>query len=246
MSATNKTPYYGLPQFIGTDIPSWLGDWNNTMGKLDSAINGVDTKAESSNATATTAENKADNNSALIVAQQAQIKALQDVVSDYAEILTFTAKPLAINPINCDVETRPDRNNGVLIQNSNKTISKITACFNIMPVENPVRYPFRPKIQVVGSTGFLFEAITLEDNCFNLTASSTPKEEYTLWLGWFPSMNTNNVQATNLLWPLYAWFDGVTTHICFHSVGNAINSYMVSVVTPIFLTGTIFDSGGAQ
>lgn len=38
MSATNATTNYGLPIFIGSDIPSWLIDWNNTMTQLDTAI----------------------------------------------------------------------------------------------------------------------------------------------------------------------------------------------------------------
>lgn len=38
MSATNSTVNYHLPIFIGTDIPSWLVDWNNAMTALDNAI----------------------------------------------------------------------------------------------------------------------------------------------------------------------------------------------------------------
>ena len=38
MSATNSTVNYHFPIFIGTDIPSWLVDWNNAMTNIDSAI----------------------------------------------------------------------------------------------------------------------------------------------------------------------------------------------------------------
>ena len=38
MSATNSTVNYHFPIFIGTDIPSWLVDWNNAMTDIDSAI----------------------------------------------------------------------------------------------------------------------------------------------------------------------------------------------------------------
>lgn len=38
MSATNTTTNYHFPIFIGTDIPSWLVDWNNAMTALDTAI----------------------------------------------------------------------------------------------------------------------------------------------------------------------------------------------------------------
>ena len=45
MSATNKTTYLDLPQFIGTDVPSWLGDFNGAMEKIDTGYNNVDIKA---------------------------------------------------------------------------------------------------------------------------------------------------------------------------------------------------------
>lgn len=38
MSATNHTQNYELSQFVGGDIPSWLGDYNGDMSKIDTAI----------------------------------------------------------------------------------------------------------------------------------------------------------------------------------------------------------------
>lgn len=38
MSATNKTPNYELPEFVGTDKPSWLTDFNGAMTKIDTAL----------------------------------------------------------------------------------------------------------------------------------------------------------------------------------------------------------------
>lgn len=38
MSSTNKTANYELSQFVGTDIPSILNDYNGDMRKIDSAI----------------------------------------------------------------------------------------------------------------------------------------------------------------------------------------------------------------
>lgn len=35
MSSTNKTANYNLPQFIGTDKPTWLGDVNQAMSIID-------------------------------------------------------------------------------------------------------------------------------------------------------------------------------------------------------------------
>lgn len=41
MSSTNKTTNYNLSQFVGTDVPSYLGDYNSDMSKIDKAIGDV-------------------------------------------------------------------------------------------------------------------------------------------------------------------------------------------------------------
>lgn len=35
MTATNKTTNYELSQFVGTDRPTWIGDYNSDMSKID-------------------------------------------------------------------------------------------------------------------------------------------------------------------------------------------------------------------
>jgi hypothetical protein len=41
MSATNKTANYNLPEFVGTDKPSWLTDFNGAMTKIDTALHAL-------------------------------------------------------------------------------------------------------------------------------------------------------------------------------------------------------------
>lgn len=48
MSSTNKTTYYELSQYTGSDKPTYLGDYNADMGKIDAGIH--------------TAKNTADTN----------------------------------------------------------------------------------------------------------------------------------------------------------------------------------------
>lgn len=38
MTATNKTVNYELSQFVGTDRPTWLGDYNSDMSKIDAQL----------------------------------------------------------------------------------------------------------------------------------------------------------------------------------------------------------------
>ena len=47
MGATNPTPYYDLSQFVGTDKPAWLQDYNGDMLKIDSGINAAKVAADS-------------------------------------------------------------------------------------------------------------------------------------------------------------------------------------------------------
>lgn len=37
-ASTNKTANYELPQFVGTDKPSWLGDFNEAMSDIDAGM----------------------------------------------------------------------------------------------------------------------------------------------------------------------------------------------------------------
>ncbi len=53
MASTNKTTNYNLSQFIGTDKPAWLSDYNQDMSKIDTGIHNAAT-------TATGADGKAD------------------------------------------------------------------------------------------------------------------------------------------------------------------------------------------
>lgn len=60
MSSTNKTSHYNLPQFIGSDIPTWLGDFNSAMSAIDSGINAAATAASGAATAAATAQQSAD------------------------------------------------------------------------------------------------------------------------------------------------------------------------------------------
>ena len=101
MASTNHTTNYNLSQFIGTDKPTWLGDYNGDMGKIDAQMktnadniataitasenatttaNSAVSTANSASATASSASTTADNaqstaNSALSTATTANTNA---------------------------------------------------------------------------------------------------------------------------------------------------------------------------
>lgn len=61
MSSTNKTSHYNLPQFIGSDIPTWLGDFNSAMSAIDSGINAAATSASGAATDAAAAQKSAND-----------------------------------------------------------------------------------------------------------------------------------------------------------------------------------------
>jgi hypothetical protein len=80
MSFTNKTPNYNLPQWLGTDKPSWLVDVNGAFSSIDTAIKNASDSGSSADATAKAALETAQSaqetaNGALEQADNANTKA---------------------------------------------------------------------------------------------------------------------------------------------------------------------------
>lgn len=86
MSSTNKTANFNLTQFLGSDVPSWLTDYNGDMAKIDAGMTANQTAAATAQATASGADSKADTAIANAAAVQALIDTpntgLADRVSD--------------------------------------------------------------------------------------------------------------------------------------------------------------------
>lgn len=61
MTATNHTKNYNLSQFTGTDRPTWLGDYNGDMSKIDAQLKqNADDIASASAGSLTTVAHTAD------------------------------------------------------------------------------------------------------------------------------------------------------------------------------------------
>ena len=65
MSSSQKTPYYNLSQFQDADKPSWRGDYNGDMSKIDTGMqeiktNAIDAKTAAQNAESSINEVKRD------------------------------------------------------------------------------------------------------------------------------------------------------------------------------------------
>ena len=61
MSSTNKTTNYNLPQWVGTDHPTFLGDFNDAFETIDTTMHSNATTASSAQSTATSAQSTAES-----------------------------------------------------------------------------------------------------------------------------------------------------------------------------------------
>lgn len=119
MSSTNKTSNYNLSQFVGSDKPAWLTDYNQDMSKIDTGVkNAADT--------ATAADGKADSNTTAI---------------GELTYLSTTAKNNLVSAIN-EVDANADTANQVATQANNAAgaaqtdVNNLAAMFNLTATDH--------------------------------------------------------------------------------------------------------------
>ena len=78
MSATNKTTNYELPLFVDDDQPTWLGDFNGAMNKIDADLGQVASNATKALNTSTQALSLAKTNEQDIAIVDAQLAGTSD------------------------------------------------------------------------------------------------------------------------------------------------------------------------
>ena len=86
MSATNKTPNMELPIYVAEDKPTYLGDWNSTMSKIDTTVTATRNVADSAMETASSASNGVATNTESIGALQTDVqlvKSNQTAINDH-------------------------------------------------------------------------------------------------------------------------------------------------------------------
>ena len=95
MSSTNKTTYYRLNQYIGTDKPTYLGDYNSDMSKIDTGIHDADDKATTASQNAGSAiarvgevEKTVQSHTSAITALQTDVTGLKDSVKTVQDTAT--------------------------------------------------------------------------------------------------------------------------------------------------------------
>lgn len=128
MASTNKTTNYNLSQFIGTDKPAWLSDYNQDMSRIDTGI-------KSAADTATSADGKAD--------------AANTAIGELTDLSTTNKNNLvaAVNEVDSNADTAQNTaTNAATTANSNTIkINALDAYLNLNNFTNP-------SISAVGGT----------------------------------------------------------------------------------------------
>lgn len=84
MGATNNTTYYNLSQFVGTDKPAWLQDYNGDMGKIDAGIHQAKAAADAAQGDATQALTNSGLNTTAIGGLQTDVSLLRTATGNNA------------------------------------------------------------------------------------------------------------------------------------------------------------------
>ena len=150
MSHTNKTPNYDLPQFIGTDKASWLGDLNPAFLAIDAGMQANKVAAQAAEVSAGEASALAQSaNSVANSANSSATNALSEI-DNWIEININNPDTTNFVQYNCILQFNPDLG--------------IASLYNLIEFKDG----FTP---VIGKSGTPF--IILPNQYFNNTFEST-------------------------------------------------------------------------
>lgn len=99
MSSTNKTTHYDLPQWIGTDKPTFLGDLNGAFATIDTQLYTAVTNAKNANDNASSAagavsdmQDDVNNLTTWQTTASSAISGLQNSVTGLTPVISSTSK----------------------------------------------------------------------------------------------------------------------------------------------------------
>ena len=85
MSHTNSTPNYQLPQFVGTDKPAYLTDFNQAFSAIDTGIHAAKTAADTAGTDITEVENDLNETNQNVTALSSTVSTLQGTVTSVSQ-----------------------------------------------------------------------------------------------------------------------------------------------------------------
>ena len=150
MSHTNKTPNYDLPQFIGTDKASWLGDLNPAFLAIDAGMEANKVSAQSAEVSAEQASALAQSANSVANGANSSATSALTKIDNWIELNLNNPDTTNFVQYNCLLQFNPDLG--------------IASIFNLIEFKNG----FTP---VLGTSGTPF--VILPNQYFNNTYEST-------------------------------------------------------------------------
>lgn len=150
MSHTNKTPNYDLPQFIGTDKASWLGDLNPAFLAIDTGMQANKVAAQAAEVSAGEASALAQSANSVANSANSSATSALTKIDNWIELNLNNPDTTNFVQYNCLLQFNPDLG--------------IASLYNLIEFKDG----FTP---VLGTSGTPF--IILPDQYFNNTFEST-------------------------------------------------------------------------
>lgn len=150
MSHTNKTPNYDLPQFIGTDKASWLGDLNPAFLAIDAGMEANKVSAQSAETSAEQASALAQSANSVANGANSSATSALTKIDNWIELNLNNPDTTNFVQYNCLLQFNPDLG--------------IASLYNLIEFKDG----FTP---VLGTSGTPF--IILPNQYFNNTYEST-------------------------------------------------------------------------
>lgn len=208
MSSTNKTSHYELSQFIGTDKPAWLTDYNGDMLKIDTGLAAAAAEASGAQGTAT---------SAASAAQAAQNTANQAVTSAAANAEDLTElKGALTNTV--DMMTRL----------GNASIGSCTISYSdyIQVFKFLIGWSELPNNTAVYDTMTRIPCYSIPGNIYKITASTITDNNSKVSLGPCETVvNTSSLTSAPDYLTAYAYYDGSNTIIYLQKSTSQYSNY---------------------
>lgn len=226
MPSTNKTTNYELSQFVNTDVPSWLGDYNGDMQKIDGAIHSVSENADD-------ALQVANSASETVNGVVPRVGALEGAIGG----LDFVRYNTTVST-NIILESYPDHSAVVTASNNGKlaqisvygTLKNYSAMQGVVVKNNNYYYP------ICSSNGNVFKT--------NIGSIATGNNVVYCGNGFMSIAVSQLTQRYTSIQKIYAVFNGVDTvfyaenlyDTTYLSVGNTF-----TLETTCLFTGTYGD-----
>ena len=180
MASTNKTANYELSQFLGTDKPAWLTDYNSDMSKIDAGIN-------TAQSTATGADGKADTNATsigtlanLTTTVKTSLVAAINEVDGNADTAQGTASTAQTTASQANIKAQTALDNTLKFNLTNTGDSVLTASAGSVGAYSSLRYA----VNTAGTVGKIYgmvQAGATAGQTISATSPFRPQSKITIY-----------------------------------------------------------------